>query len=249
MTRFFACRLLCVLSGGCLLAAGCKERAAPEAERAARAASAEVPAAREASRSGDLSTATGTIEQLRIWRAQRRYSEIEPYIDPAERFHFIDTLVAADQVLDANAQAMRAIAELWGEHRVAAWNLAMLGDHLGLFSADIVIVREDVIDDEATVTYQVSGVVPLEDARLRRIDGRWVYLPGHASAAFPRAMQQLARTLSEVAEAIRRLRLSPERIHQEYRLRVVPRLRAVEKAGAATTDVAPESADAHSTQP
>ena len=147
-------------------------RAASSCSSGGRGATASGKAA-NTSDANTTTTATGTIEQLRIWRTQRRYSEIEPYIDPAERFHFIDTLVAADQVLDANAQAMRAIAELWGEHRIAEWNLAMLGDHLGLFSADIVIVREDVIDDDATVTYQVSGVVPLEDARLRvyRIEG------------------------------------------------------------------------------
>ncbi len=229
---------LCTITGGLLLAAGCRNEAPSEPPPAgpARVTSAELAPGPTPRRGAGLETPMGTIEQLRAWRSERRYSEIEPYVDPAERFHFIDTLVAVDQVLDANAQAMRAVAELWGAHRTSSWDLSMLGNHLGLFSLDIVLVREDVVEDDAVVTYQVRGVVPLEEARLRRVDGRWVYLPGRASAAFPRAMQQLARTLGEVAESIRRNRLTPERINQEYRLRVIPRLRAVEQAGAAGDD-------------
>jgi hypothetical protein len=181
-----------------------------------------------------LSTPAGTIEQLRGWRAARRYREMEPYIDPPGRIHFIDTLAAMDQVLAANRQAMKAIAELWGEHRVLAWDLSGLGAHLGVFSDEVSLIREDVDGDEATVIYQVGRTVPLNTARLRRIEGRWVYLPGDSTAEFPRAMQRLARTLGEVAEAIYTQRMPPDRIDQEYRLRVVPRLQALHEAGAAT---------------
>ena len=136
-----------------------------------------------------------------------------------------------DQVLQANRQAMKAIAELWGAHRTLAWDLSGMGDYLGPFSNEISIVQELVNGDEATVTYQVGQMVPLRTANLRRIEGHWVYMPGVSPPDFPRAMQRLAQTLTDVAETIYRERLEPDRIDQEYRLRVVPRVQDVQKAG------------------
>lgn len=174
---------------------------------------------------------SAAIAQWRQWRDRRQYRLLRPHIEPANRAVFLDTLVAADLVLVANEEACEAIADVLGKHRIEMWDLSSLGGDLGLFSHDLQIVQVDCDGHRATVTFQVGERLPLETAQLRLEPRGWVYLPGPGPYELPGLLRDLAVTLSEVAEMVRRERPDAARINQEYRLRVFPRLLALQETG------------------
>jgi hypothetical protein len=178
--------------------------------------------------SGPLDPAEA-VKLWREWRAGKRYRLLEKCIEPEQSVTFIDTLMGIDLVLAANEEARQAIAGVLGEHRTEPWDLSSLGQSLGLFSERMEIIDVERDKDTATITFQVGDTFPLETAKLRMGPDGWLYAPGVGPGAMPARFQDLAAALSEVARTIRRDHLSAERINQEYRLRIRPRLQAIER--------------------
>jgi hypothetical protein len=176
------------------------------------------------------------IAQWRQWRDKKQYRLLRPHIDQDERAVFLDTLVGADLVLDANHEVCQAIADVLGEHRVELWDLSSLGGDLGLFSSDLKIIQVERNGNEATVTFQVGERLPLETAHLRLGPQGWVYFPGTGPYELPSMLRDLAMALSDIAEMVRRDRPDVARIDQEYRLRVFPRLLVLQRVGGSVSD-------------
>jgi hypothetical protein len=185
---------------------------------------------------------SAAISQWRQWRDRKQYRLLRPHIDPVNRAVFLDTLVAADLVLVANREACKAVAEVLGAHRTDLWDLSSLGGDLGLFSSNFQIVQVKRNGDQATVTFQVGERLPLETAHLRLGPQGWVYLPGSGPYELPGLLRDLAVALSETAEMVRQDRPDVARINQEYRLRIFPRLLALQRVGHSVSDGAPRSA-------
>ena len=187
--------------------------------------SAELPA--------DAATQAGDPAQVvsvwRKWRDQRRYRLLEACIEPAHRAAFIDTMLAVDLVLTADQEARQAIAEVLGEHRTESWDLSALGNNLGIFSNEINIISVERDGDRATLTFQVGDRLPLETAQLRAGPKGWLYAPGPGPIELAPRFRSLAMALSEVAELIRRDRPTAACSNQEFRLRIYPRLKALEQ--------------------
>jgi hypothetical protein len=183
-----------------------------------------------------LQEPSAAIAHWRQWRDRKQYRLLRPHIDPDDRAVFLDTLVGADLVLDANQRACQAIAGVLGEHRVELWDLSSLGGDLGLFSNDLKIIQVERNGNQATVTFQVGERLPLETAHLRLGPQGWVYFPGTGPYELPGMLRDLAVTLSDIAEMVRRDRPSVARIDQEYRLRVFPRLLALQRVGSSMSD-------------
>ena len=114
-----------------------------------------------------LQEPSAAIAQWRQWRDSKKYRLLRRHIDPDDRAVFLDTLVGADLVLDANQQACQAIAGVMGEHRIELWDLSSLGGDLGLFSNDLTVIQVERNGNQATVTFQVGERLPLETAELR----------------------------------------------------------------------------------
>lgn len=191
-----------------------------------RAASAELSAGQET----PLPDPAEAVSIWRKWRQEKRYRLLETCIKPVQSAAFIDTLIAVDLVLAANEEVRQAIAEVLGEHRTELWDLSALGDNLGIFSSGINIISVERKQDQATVTFQVGDRLPLETAQLRAGPRGWLYAPGPGPTGWPARLRRLATGLTEVAEVIRRDRPDVTRINQEFRLRIFPRLKALEQA-------------------
>ena len=183
-----------------------------------------------------LQEPSAAIAQWRQWRDSKKYRLLRRHIDPDDRAVFLDTLVGADLVLDANQQACQAIAGVMGEHRIELWDLSSLGGDLGLFSNDLTVIQVERNGNQATVTFQVGERLPLETAELRLGPQGWVYLPGTGPCELPGMLRDLATTLSDIAEMVRRDRPNVARIDQEYRLRVFPRLLALQRVAGSMND-------------
>jgi hypothetical protein len=189
-------------------------------------ASAELSAGRETS----LPDPAEAVSIWRTWRQEKRYRLLEACIKPDQSAAFIDTLIAVDLVLAANEEVRQAIAEVLGEHRTELWDLSALGDNLGIFSSGMNIISVERKQDQATVTFQVGDRLPLESAQLHGGPKGWLYAPGPAPTGWPAQLRRLATGLTDVAEVIRRERPDAVRINQEFRLRIFPQLKALERA-------------------
>ncbi|UCG32890.1 MAG: hypothetical protein JSU68_14650 [Phycisphaerales bacterium] len=201
-------------------------------EVTSRAASVVLPGEGDAT----LLELSAAITQWRQWRDRKQYRLLRPHIDPANRAVFLDTLVAADLVLAANQEACGAIEDVLGAHRTELWDLSSLGGDLGLFSSDFHIIQVERKGAQATVTFQVGERLPLEAAYLRLGPQGWIYFPGPGPYELPSLLRELAVTLSETAERVRQDRPDVADINQEYRLRVFPRLLALQRAGRPLND-------------
>lgn len=171
------------------------------------------------------------IARWRRWRDEKRYRLIERCIETNQRKTFVDTLICVDAFLAANEQVQKAIGEVLGDYRTDEWDLSLVGEHLGLFSAGMEILRVDQEADRVTISYQVGGRLPLETASLRAGPEGWTYVTGPGAPGFPAAIRGLAMTLSDIAESIRRKGMTREHINQEFRLRIWPRLMKTLNAG------------------
>lgn len=179
---------------------------------------------------------------LRSWHAARRYTWLASAVEPQRAPLFIDTLIAVDRLLQANEDLCDAVRTRLGEHRVRRWNMDYMRNQLGLFSADVTLLREDVDGDEAVVTFQVAQRVPLGEAHFAYRRGRWWYRPDPGAAELPGILSELADVLHSIARRIRRDNLPPEEIDREFRLRVGPVLRRVlEMAGEPAPAAEPDS--------
>lgn len=133
---------------------------------------------------------------------ERSYSRIAKLVVADRREATIAALLATDGVLDANEVLHRAAGRRFHGALPGHWNLAVLGNNLGPFSADVRIISERIDDDEAIVTLQEGGNLPLFRAGFVLVAGEWLYQSELTPAWRVRELNRLARILRDVRQAI-----------------------------------------------
>lgn len=184
-----------------------------------------------------------TIHLMRQLHAERDYDRLATFVAPAGRAAFLDTLVAMDQFIAANAALQTSLRATMDEALLPEWDLSPWADAMGLFAPRVSIIASEDDGRTASVRYQVADHVPLESASMEWTNNRWTYDPGAALPALAPAIRELASTLNAMAREVRRSPRTRDELDAEFRLRVVPRLNRV-LAAAATQ---PAAGDDHAT--
>ncbi|MFQ6047880.1 MAG: hypothetical protein ACE5K7_00765, partial [Phycisphaerae bacterium] len=112
-----------------------------------------------------LNTPVETLRALRRWQANKQYRLMEPYIVPESRAELIDTLMAVDRVLAANARLHQLARQRFGPGVMLWPELSSLRQSLGPFSRRIKVIDSRQDRRQAIVMLQVGNRVPLLQVR------------------------------------------------------------------------------------
>jgi len=111
-------------------------------------------------------------------------------------------LMAVDDVIDAN-DALCALAESrYGVPSSRTWDLGVMRDNLGVFSASIELINERQRGATAEVTVQEADRVPLVHIHFERRDGRWLYAAEEPPRALAVRLNRLAAAIRDVSARI-----------------------------------------------
>jgi hypothetical protein len=172
-----------------------------------------------------------TFDCLRAWHAAGAYQAMRPYLDPSACEEVLDLLVALDGLLAANAGAQDAVRRACPQADAARLDLSYLEQYMGLFSRGTTFLREIQKDDRTTVITQIGDRLPLEELQFRREHvrgqpGRWVYVPGRSVPGLVQLLREMTRALDQITLVMSDARdVAPEKVMDEYRIRVVAKLR------------------------
>jgi len=164
-----------------------------------------------------------TFDLLRRWHRQGSYARLRPYIEPESRETVMDLLIVIEELRAASAAALEA-----GQASCPAfdWNplrrLNLLGA-MELFSGELSVT--DVTESGATGTVTaVIGSPPVVSLSFRRIDHRWVYVPGKTMAEAVPILRELSQALARAVAVFRSRPHTRAEIEEEYRFRIDPKL-------------------------
>lgn len=175
-----------------------------------------------------------TVELLHELRNHRRYADLGAFLAPAHAATAVDFLLAMDELLVANDEVQAAIREHAPMAPAMEWDLAGLKNRQGLLSADVRVLDERVEGPQAWVTIQVADILPLEIVPMRWLGDRWVYWPESEVGSLPEALRGVTRAMKRVADAVAHGSITDEQISTEFRLRISPRLKALQSIAPAT---------------
>ena len=99
--------------------------------------------------------------------------------------------MAMDRLLQAATQLQQTAEQRLGPAAAVVCDISDLADYLGPFSRNVQIVSTRIEGDTAIVVYQVGERVPVERAEVRRMAGRWRYMPDEPDYALPTLLLQL----------------------------------------------------------
>ena len=167
-----------------------------------------------------------TFDCLREWYARGSYKTMRAYIEPTCRDDVIDLLIVVDELLAANAGARQVIQEACPQIDLTLFDMSALqNEYLDLFSRDAQVIRLDESDGQGTVTVQIGNRLPLAHLRVRKRQGRWIYVPGETSPELVGRLRDIARAWDRLTLVVSARPHSPEEIMHEYRLRIQPKLK------------------------
>lgn len=177
----------------------------------------------------NAATVQETFETIRKCRQARSYAAMRPLLHPSGRDSAIDLLVAVDEMILADAAAAAAAKRASPDAGVPAQLAAQIENRLELFSRDVEFISADERGDVATVTAKIGNRLPLQQLHFTRNEGSWQYLPGETPAGLVAAVRQLTRALNQIELVLSTRQMSPQQVREEYRLRLVPRLKRFEQ--------------------
>lgn len=184
------------------------------------------------------------LVQLCDLHRQHGYKEMESLVDPDRVGVMINTLMAVDQLLDAGAQLQQTAEQRLGPTAAVVCDISDVADYLGPFSRNMQVVSTRMEGDRAIVVYQVGERVPVERAEVRRMAGRWRYVPDEPDQALPALLMQLTDRMVRLRNEAESGAYEEAPFIEEYARQVIGPLQAhlqeaarqrQEKAKAATT--------------
>lgn len=177
-----------------------------------------------------------TIELVRSYRAEGRYSKVEPFLLPVERTLVIAQLRAVDRLLSAGKLFRTRVEEKFGPLAAEPYrSYDQIGNVVGVLSADVTLVTQRVSDERATVTFRVADRLPLKDQVLVRRDDSWT-LVIEPIAGVPEQILELSFLIERMTERVGAGELSAEALQDEITLRQSAILRRLSKLTAAADE-------------
>ncbi|HOA72912.1 MAG TPA: hypothetical protein PL151_07455 [Phycisphaerae bacterium] len=162
-----------------------------------------------------------TFEILRACWRSGSYGGMRPYLHPSGREGLIDLLIAVDELSQANATVLTALAEACPEADVSRYDLAsILQNNLELFSRDVKWVDLRESGDTAIVTVQIAGRLPLRELRFECNDDVWQYVPGPEDPRTIEEVRRRSRRLRQIALSFQDRRMTPQQVDYEFKIRL-----------------------------
>ncbi len=183
----------------------------------------------------DLSRAspTETIDQLRRWHLEGRFSLIEAHLLPEERASVIEHLRAVDRLTAAARRLQQSVRKKLGLTAALTYSqYTQVGNIAGVFSTEVTLLGERAHDDQATVSYQIADRLPLESVKLMHRDRLWV-LSIEPVAGVTKQLLQLAQMLERMADRVDTEEWTAETLRAEIELRQTSILRKLDELTAA----------------
>jgi hypothetical protein len=149
-----------------------------------------------------------TLRELKNLRSRHLYDRMNALIVPAQGHAVVQTLLAVDDFLAANNRLCDWVRDRIGIGLAQSIDQSYLSDDLGfylcnsmnIFASEVKLLDEAIQGDTAVVSFVAAGRSPAEEARLKRIDGRWRYDPGRVVPdGFAAAFRDMARGLDELS--------------------------------------------------
>lgn len=221
--RLAGCLALVLVMAFVLLAAGCDDEARPMMANFA------------VTKNSPLSLRE-TFDYLRSAYERKAYLAMVPYIEPDNRRQVVGLLVAADELLAANAGARKAIDRHCPQIMRDRYELAPLVTHnLEMFSAKIKVVGQREEESKGVISIEIEGVPTAVEVDFRLFNGRWVYVPGPGLDQIVAGYRDVAKALNGVAQSLNFSDdMTPEQVEREYQLRVIPKLKQMSRVMASS---------------
>lgn len=173
----------------------------------------------------DSAAALSPQEVVRRVNQHRRadeLSEVEQYLVPELAPYLISFVNAIDKMLQANRVVLAAVTKHFGQAAATEFDRSGIGDMLGVLARDVKVVDQQINGDQAVVSLQVGGRMPLQQAHLIRRDGRWLIVTEQPVPGLPEAFNDLAEAMMESARLLESREMSKEAFKQELALRRAP---------------------------
>jgi hypothetical protein len=168
------------------------------------------------------------IERLISLRDRAAYQELDELIVPERGRQVAALLMAVDDFLHANDALCKYVRREFAVGLSQAIDQSHWSNNLGVFSAHVELLDEQIDGDQATVAFMVDGRLPVRRAELSLIDGHWRYEPG------PGYDRRLVEAFNEMAHGLRQalsglkagrpaaadINSDPELLLEEIRLRL-----------------------------
>jgi hypothetical protein len=177
-----------------------------------------------------------TFHQLRAWHEQSAYGAMRPYIDSRHREDVIDLLVAVDELMGANAAALRAIRDACPDISTERFDMSPLVENLELFSRDVELVEHERRGDAAIVTVQISGRVPLVHLQFVNRDGFWLYRSEQGDPGVVPLVREITRSLEQIVLVTSTGPRTARQIEREYELRVGSKFKRMQQLALASAE-------------
>jgi hypothetical protein len=172
-----------------------------------------------------------TFDALRQWHRQGSYRRLRPFIEPESRETVMDLIAVIEELRAANAAALEAGEAACSTFDAKAWDLAPLLEPIELFSKELSVtdVKESGTTGQVLVVIGSPPPVPID---FKKVDDRWVYVPGETMAAAVPVLRELAQALVRAAIVFQSGPLTRARVDEEYLFRVDPKLVQLRKIAA-----------------
>lgn len=173
--------------------------------------------------------ARGPAEVARLMNELHRkgdYDGIAAFITPDRRDAMMTLLRAIDGVFAADERLRAAAIERYGGPHAVAWDLSVLRNNLGLFSADTHVINQSFAGDRGMVTLQEGNHVPLVRAPFVYVDGQWLYEPELPPNAVAGELVKLAAVLGDIRAAVEKGEDFGPYL-ESFHGKMVPQMRAV----------------------
>ena len=162
-----------------------------------------------------LSGPAQTVQQVNQLRRAGRLDEMAKCVVPSARPAVIELVRAVDRLVLANRALQEQIRASGASASAAFLDRPGVANIIDVFSHDVQVIAETQQADQAIVTIQVGGRLPLSAVNMIRTDQGWQIQPDPPIPGLAAEIRNLAKAQQRVARMVQKQHLSIEQIHKE----------------------------------
>ena len=162
-------------------------------------------------------SAVETVRRIHQYRIAGQIGYIEPYLLPEQRAAVVELMHAVDRLERANEALQAAVRRRLGRASAMMFDRSGVANIVGVFSKSVKVIDERVVGEEALVTIQVAGRVPLEEVHLVRRAGLWLVRTDTPIPGVAAELDRLADRMIDEAARVEDGRLTAPRLERELK--------------------------------
>ncbi len=167
------------------------------------------------------------IEHAHRLRVAGKWSKLEPCLLDAQRRDVIEMIQAIDKLEYANKTLSGALIQHFGRAEAAKFGKPSAASVAGVFSTKLQVVSETIQNEQAVVTIQIAGGVPLEQVPLVRCESHWCIETDPPITGLHKELSLLADAMTDVATLLDDKNMTPEQTFNLLRTRTAPMKRRI----------------------